>query len=599
MLSFGIRFFICNIFIAIIISIFLAVKKILKKYLTERVQYNLWFLLLTLLAMPFSPVYIPDVTHFFPWLYQSLQSAAGTTAGGQAAADTAASDAAMNWMNDFSISVSKTTPLSLNRLILIVWLTGMLVMVIVIIKALLHLHQLSQSAQPLESPETHKIFKQCLLEIGLNSNVSLYSTAFLKSPITLGLIHPRIYIPNYLIADFNAKDMRYILLHELQHARHKDALANYLMALVGIVYWFNPLVWYGLREMRNDREIACDSSVLQLLEEKDYEDYGNTLINFAEKLSRTPFPFTAGIGGNIKQIKKRIINIAVYQPRSMSKKITGFCSCILIAVLLLCLAPKLSAFAAEEEHYQFNEAAKNVSYIDLASYFEGYAGSFVLYDTDSDIWQIYDQEHASMRVSPDSTYKLYDALLGLETGIITPEHSVMQWDNISYPFESWNDDQDLNSAMRNSVNWYFQNIDRQAGASVVKQYFQKISYGNQDTSGGLSSYWMESSLKISPIEQVELLRKFYNNAFHISPENIDAVKNSILLSSSANGSLYGKTGSGQVNGRNVNGWFVGYVEQSYHTCFFAVNIQSKDNATGSAAVKIAQAVLNDLDIYKH
>ena len=335
------------------------------------------------------------------------------------------------------------------------------------------------------------------------------------------------------------------------------------------------------------------------LEEKDYGDYGNTLINFAEKLSRTPFPFTTGIGGNIKQIQKRITNIAVYQPQSMVKKITGICSYILIAVLLLGLAPKLSVFAAEEEHYQFNEAAKNVSYINLTSYFDGYAGSFVLYDTDSDIWQIYNPEYAAMRVSPDSTYKLYDALLGLETGIITPGYSVMPWDNISYPFESWNDDQDLNSAMRNSVNWYFQNIDKQAGAAVVKQYFQKISYGNQDTSGGLTFYWIESSLKISPIEQVELLRKFYYNAFQCSPENIDAVKNSILLSSFANGSLYGKTGSGQVNGQNVNGWFVGYVEQSYHTYFFAVNIQSKDNATGSAAVKIAQAVLNDLNIYEY
>jgi len=142
--------------------------------------------------MPFSPVNTPDVTYFFPWFYQSLQSTGSTNAGGQTAAGTAASDAAMNWMNDFSVSVSKTTPLFLNQLILIVW----------------------------------------------------------------------------LIADFTTKDMRYILLHELQHARHKDALANYLITLMGIVYWFNPLVWYGLREMRNDREIVCDSSVLQLFRRK-------------------------------------------------------------------------------------------------------------------------------------------------------------------------------------------------------------------------------------------------------------------------------------------------------------------------------------------
>ncbi len=57
------------------------------------------------------------------------------------------------------------------------------------------------------------------------------------------------------------------------------------MNFAGVVYWFNPLVWYALKEMRNDREVACDTSVLKMLEEDDYENYGNTLINFAEKVS--------------------------------------------------------------------------------------------------------------------------------------------------------------------------------------------------------------------------------------------------------------------------------------------------------------------------
>lgn len=75
------------------------------------------------------------------------------------------------------------------------------------------------------------------------------------------------------------------------------------MNLSGVVYWFNPLVWYALKEMRNDREVACDTAVLEMLEEDDYEDYGNTLINFAEKISLTPFPFAAGLGGSMEQMK--------------------------------------------------------------------------------------------------------------------------------------------------------------------------------------------------------------------------------------------------------------------------------------------------------
>lgn len=48
--------------------------------------------------------------------------------------------------------------------------------------------------------------------------------------------------------------------------------------------------------------------------------------------------------------------------------------------------------------------------------------------------------------------------------------------------------------------------------------------------GDFSTYWMESSLEISPIEQVELLTKLHNNSFGFVPENINAVKDAICLS---------------------------------------------------------------------
>lgn len=137
----------------------------------------------------------------------------------------------------------------------------------------------------------------------------------------MGLLKPCIYLPIHLISDYNESDMRYMLLHELQHYNHKDAVASYLMNLAGVIYWFNPLVWYALKEMRNDREVACDTSVLKMLEEDAYEDYGNTLINFAEKVSLTPFPFAAGLGGNMKQMKRRIINIASYEKPTFIKRV--------------------------------------------------------------------------------------------------------------------------------------------------------------------------------------------------------------------------------------------------------------------------------------
>ena len=85
---------------------------------------------------------------------------------------------------------------------------------------------------------------------------------------------------------------------------------------------------------------------------------------------------------------------------------------------------------------------KNISLLDISETFGTYDGSFVLYDNNLDSWKIYDLEEATKRIPPESTYKIYDALLGLESGIITPEHSSMTWNGDAFPFPSWEADQD-------------------------------------------------------------------------------------------------------------------------------------------------------------
>jgi len=257
----------------------------------------------------------------------------------------------------------------------------------------------------------------------------------------------------------------------------------------------------------------------------------------------------------------------------------------------------LSTYAAEPNRYQWNMPSDKVSTIDLSAWFHGYEGSFVLYDLKGDTWNIYDMEQATLRTSPNSTYKIYDALFGLEEGVITPNDSFMAWDKTDYPFEAWNGNQNLFSAMQSSVNWYFEEIDKQIGSSAIQDYIRKIGYGNEDVRNSRTAYWMQGTLKISPIEQVELLAALHNNRFDFAPENIDAIKNSICLFSSESKTLYGKTGTGRVDGQDVNGWFVGYIETSDNTCFFATNIQAAENATGSKASEISLSILSHMGIW--
>lgn len=613
MADFGIHFFLCNIFICIIIGFLMIVKRVFKNYLTSRMQFNLWFLLLGILAVPFvpfRPASFPQVLAFFGAWKNAASSSKGTMTEGVLNPNTSG---AVNQMNDFALSVSRETPSIIGLILCGLWLIGILAMILLVIKSASRLNAIKKSALPLQNKTVRILYHNCLKEMKIKRNIPVYSSAFLKSPVIVGLFNPRIYLPIRLISDFhvhaeghkgmpkgcfNATDMRYMLLHELQHYRHKDALASYLMNFFGVLYWCNPCVWYALKEMRNEREVACDTSVLKLLDESDYEDYGNALINFAEKVSLTPFPFAAGISGSMKQMQQRIANISSYKKPSVFRKLKGLAAFVTISVILSGLAPMLSTYAAEQSRYQWNIPSDKVSTIDLSAWFSGYGGSFVLYDLNGDTWKVYDMEQATLRTAPNSTYKIYDALFGLEEGVIAPDDSFMAWDGTNHPFEAWNGNQDLHSAMQSSVNWYFEEIDKQIGSSAIQDYIRKIGYGNEIINANLSAYWMQDALKISPVEQVELLTALHNNRFDFAPENINAVKNSICLFSSEGKNFYGKTGTGRIDGQDVNGWFVGLLETTGNTYFFAANIQAAENATGSKASEISLSILSHMGIWK-
>lgn len=598
MIDFIIHFLICNLLISGMIGILFAIKKILTSHLTSRTQYNLWFLPLCLMIVPFIPVQSDRIFSLLPWFTlfnhkDNLSNYAVNTTNILNSPDTAS-----DWMNDFTVSVSSRTPSLIGMILFGIWIIGILAMILLVLKSSFRLYRIKQSSLPLQNREVRELYKKCLEEIHITKKIPIYSTAFLRSPVITGLFRPRIYLPIHLISDYESEKIRYMLLHELQHYRYKDNISNYLLLLAGILYWFNPLVWLASRAMRNDREVACDSAVLNMLDADSYQDYGYTLINFAEKISLSPFPFSSSLGGTIKQLEQRILNIATYKKPSSFKKIRSITFFAVTAILFIGVTPVLTSYAAISDQYQWNTSGKNISNLDLSGYFKQHGGSFVLYNLNSDQWSLYNMDMATTRTAPDSTYKIYDALFALEEDVITPEDSLISWNHEDYPFEIWEQDQTLQTAMSGSVNWYFETLDEQIGKDGIQSYIQEIGYGNKDTSADLSSYWMESSLKISPVEQVELLNAFYQNTFDFDPENIQAVKNSLCLSTSGAGTLYGKTGTGRVEGQDINGWFIGFIETPDNTYFFSTNIQSETNATGSNAAKITLSILSQLDLWQ-
>lgn len=591
------RFLISTLVSSVLILFILLIKRVFKKHISIRWQYNIWFLFLIMLIIPFVPSRFFNFGYLYHLAFNKINISKGI------AADIFPLGNSRNvlfnstdLLQDFTLSVNRSTPEYINLLLLGIWVIGIFVFTIVMISCNYNLKRIKKSVQPVVNKEIEELFEQCKTELRITKNLILGESSLVQTPMAIGAFKTFIILPTQIMKLLSTKDANYIILHELNHYKNKDILINYVMCLFQILYWFNPLVFLAFKQMRLDREIACDVSVLRMIKEDSYIYYGRTIINFAEKLSQSScLTLASDMGDSNKQLKKRIEKIASFTTESKLLRIKSIFIFMLIGFFILSQAPAISAMTYDDYKYDFQE--NQLVYEDLSSYFKGYDGSFVLYDLQADQYRIYNKNKSITRVSPDSTYKIFSALIALELNVIQDGNSTLNWNGTNYPFQAWNQDQDLSTAMKDSVSWYFQDLDQLIGKKNLQTYYKQIGYGNYNLSGGISEYWMESSLRISPIEQVQLLKDFYRNDMMFKEENMDTVKNVLKLSEKDGAVLSGKTGTGIVNGKGINGWFIGYVEENGHTFIFATNIQGEDNASGSIAAKMTLAILSDKNIY--
>lgn len=229
------------------------------------------------------------------------------------------------------------------------------------------------------------------------------------------------------------------------------------------------------------------------------------------------------------------------------------------------------------------------------TYFQGFTGAFVLYDQNSDQYIRYNPEQCSRGFLPASTFKIMNAMIGLETGVIPDENYVIKWDGTQYDIPSWNQNHTLKTAMQNSVVWYYQELARQVGKEKIQYYMDAVGYGNQDTSGA-DPFWLNGALKISADEQVEFLRQLYHNDLPFSQRSMEIVKEILLLEETDTYQLSGKTGSEEIDDLYI-GWFVGFLEQEDNLYFFAANIQGATaEAKGPIAKGIVLSILHEYEL---
>jgi Tol biopolymer transport system component len=158
------------------------------------------------------------------------------------------------------------------------------------------------------------LLEDCKMQMRVQTIVGVVVTDRIKSPALFGFVRPRILLPQGLIETLGLDDLHYVFLHELAHLKRRDIYVAWLICLLQVLHWFNPLIWFAFRRMRTDQEMAADALALSAAGTGESRRYGQTIVSLLERFSRPQYlPSLAGILENPSHIERRIQMIAKFK----------------------------------------------------------------------------------------------------------------------------------------------------------------------------------------------------------------------------------------------------------------------------------------------
>lgn len=317
-----------SIMASVMALIVVLAKVILKNRINVRVYCGLWFLMLIKLAIPFAPE--SPISIFNTLLYQGQKDA----------------------MHQYNMN--------LVFILSLVWLSGAVILIIVVIYSNIIFSMKSKHFLNIDDPETLSVFDSCKSKLGIETDIQLFLAPCIKSPCIAGVINPKILIPENTYELMNHHQLKHILMHELAHYKRGDVLLNYLITAVNIFYWFNPFICYAFTQMNRDREIACDTYVLESLEQDEAISYAMTLIRMTRYLSqsRPKINFVCFYKSE-RQIERRIERIKIFRKGSYKISAVALVCCIMFGAMTLTnpTSFKKIAFAQIEGKAEFSNAS--------------------------------------------------------------------------------------------------------------------------------------------------------------------------------------------------------------------------------------------------
>ncbi len=342
---------------SLLICFILLFQAVLRSRLGARWHYCLWLLLLIRMAMPWAPQSRLSVFNLIPQsLPQRQTEYIQQDVGDDAVSSDAASPSTAESTTVSTTGISQDSPEAITAtpqigneakgrlkpvfsevadILPLIWLTGTLALAVYVCASNFNLLRIVKRERPLTDQKILDLLEDCKAEMGIRIILGVVATDKVKSPALFGFIRPRLLLPKGMLETLSREELRYVFLHELAHLKRHDIYIGWLISLLQVLHWFNPLIWLAFYRLRADRELACDALVLARTQSGQAKDYGRTIVNLLERFSRSQrLPAMAGILETKAQLKRRIAMITRFKKNSYQWSPWS----ILLIIILACIS---------------------------------------------------------------------------------------------------------------------------------------------------------------------------------------------------------------------------------------------------------------------
>lgn len=317
-----------TLYASVVGLIILLLKAILKNRLDPRWQYIIWLVFILKLIVPFGPKsnislfnIVPKMTTpvSFMQKYESLREP--------------------NNLNNLEIQdmnqteVDKTPSLAAPSVIPFIWLLGVISMTLWLLYTRYLLYKKIKKHNFSLPQELVLILEDCKNKFKIKKDIQIIIQDTVTTPAIVGALNPKILISKDTL-ELSDQYIFYIIMHELSHYKRKDLFTNYILLILQTIHWFNPVMWYCFKKIRQDMEMATDERVLSTIGSCERKSYGKALIAVLENFSLPKLtPRLIGMVDNKKNIERRIKMIKMSEIFNRKRAINFAAGMLCVTVL--------------------------------------------------------------------------------------------------------------------------------------------------------------------------------------------------------------------------------------------------------------------------